>query len=401
MGDSPIDHLISLTGLGDSPDHGYYSGEKSGYVAESESSKQLSFDDSAREYATPTWSLRYVHESPDNVSKPRKRVLKSQPIFDSDSSPYELAQKVADNLQRRPNLTMGQIVGGVIMLATIIIVYRINSLQTSPTLQDKSWLPSTVKGRQNGKYASIEYAHEQFQKRKEFKVVDEDGNLLGGKKASIQFANDLRNKKALDTQLDGVDSNIMVMDNEIIDRVTLQNSNKLTEESDDEEDYYEAMQLLDDLKKMGDLLQEKSIDSEVPQKSSNDAKEPSGQANAERLKKLKAFENFSTTKLRPLDLGLDDPETTSSAPEEMDLLAKDTPQVVEKAEKQTATAFADQKSDMVVPNKRKRNKSFNKLYNAYSAKIWRLIEKKKNKLQNKTQNQKRSVDDEDDPFRFV
>merc|ERR1712179_475475 len=96
-----------------------------------------------------------------------------------------------------------------------------------------------------------------------------------------------------------------------------------------EEDYYEAMQLLDDLKRMGDLLQQKSTDSDVLQKNSNvDTKELSGKANEERLKKLKAFENFSTTKLRPLDLGLDNSETISpnertSETEDMAVLAKE------------------------------------------------------------------------------
>merc|ERR1712020_698596 len=53
---------------------------------------------------------------------------------------------------------------------------------------------------------------------------------------------------------------------------------------------------------MGDLLQQKSSDSEISLKQTN---EPNTKNPDERLKKLKAFENFATTKLRPLDLGLE------------------------------------------------------------------------------------------------
>jgi len=201
----------------------------------------------------------------------------------------------------------------------------------------------------------------------------------------------------------------MAVDNEIINKVTTQNSNKESEEepNDDEEDYYEAMQLLDDLKRMGDLLQQKSTDSEMLQKNSNvDTKELSGKANEERLRKLKAFENFSTTKLRPLDLGLDNSETISpnektSETEDMAVLAKDSLEGIENVEKELPSEIAGLKPDIGVPSKRKRNKSFNKLYNAYSAKVLRLMEKKKNKLQSRTQNQKRSTTEEEDPFRFV
>ena len=46
----------------------------------------------------------------------------------------------------------------------------------------------------NGKYRSIQFAHDQLTKKEDkFQVLDEDGNPLGGKRAAIQFAFDKNN----------------------------------------------------------------------------------------------------------------------------------------------------------------------------------------------------------------
>merc|ERR1712133_144942 len=105
-------------------------------------------------------------------------------------------------------------------------------------------------------------------------------------------------------------------------------------------------------------------------------------AEEERLKKLKAFENFATTKLRPLDLGLDDQDPIErnsvkgleSESKTASFKGEENMVNVEKVQSENA----GENRDNIVSNKKKRNKSFNKLYNAYSAKILRLIEKKKN-----------------------
>merc|ERR1712126_595535 len=285
--------------------------------------------------------------------------------------------------------------------------YRLSSIQSFNGLDVKTWSPSTLKGRQNGKYASMEYAHEMRSNREEFKVVDEDGNLLGGKKASIAFAFDSRKKKEQNS--DGKADSIAngSVEKELVSKENLSNLHKVTEEEpSDEEDYYEAMQLLDDLKRMGDLLKQKSSDSESTKPDNSlDMNDVNNIAEEERLKKLKAFENFATTKLRPLDLGLDD----------QDPIERNSVKVIE-SESKTASFQGEENTvnveniqsenagenrDNIVSNKKKRNKSFNKLYNAYSAKILRLIEKKKNRFQSKVQNQKSSSNEEEDPFRFV
>jgi len=403
IGDNGREKLQSLSGLGDSPDTGYQSEAKQSLGSMNFSGNSSSSFGELTEYSTPVWSMRYENGSPSLDSKPRKRSGRSKQLFDSETSSFEFAQKLADNLQRRPNLTMGSILAGVIILSTLITMYRLSSIQSFNGLDVKTWSPSTLKGRQNGKYASMEYAHEMRSNREEFKVVDEDGNLLGGKKASIAFAFDSRKKKEQnsDGQVDSIANGSV--EEELVSKENLQATE---EESSDEEDYYEAMQLLDDLKRMGDLLKQKSSDFESTQRDKgSDMNDVNNIVEEERLKKLKAFENFATTKLRPLDLGLDDQGS----------IERDSVKGLE-SESKTASfkgienlvnaenvqsGKTGENRDNIVSNKKKRNKSFNKLYNAYSAKILRLIEKKKNKFQSKVQNQKSSTNEEEDPFRFV
>merc|ERR1712088_1260195 len=320
-----------------------------------------------------------------------------KPSFDTSTSPYELAQKLADNLQKRPNLTMGFIVAGVIFLSTIIIMYRLSSIHSNQKVQVKTWSPSTAKGAQNGKYASIEYAHEKLRNSKQFQVLDEEGNLLGGKKASIAYAFDSKKRKE-----QGHDNEIDTFENQGVEsglNDELLPKDKIAEDESDEEDYYEALQLLDDLKEMGDLLQQKSTASEISLKETN---EPNTKNADERLKKLKAFENFATTKLRPLDLGLESLDAIVSN-EKIDTKSENiapSDKANENSSENVESKNVSSNVDNNVTNKKKRNKSFNKLYNAYSAKVLRLIEKRKNKFQNKAQNQKRSTNEEEDPFRF-
>jgi len=406
IGDNGREKLQSLSGLGDSPDTGYQSEAKQSLGSMNFSGSSSSSFDELTEYSTPVWSMRYDNGSPNLDSKPRKRSGRSKQLFDSETSSFEFAQKLADNLQRRPNLTMGSILAGVIILSTLITMYRLSSIQSFNGLDVKTWSPSTLKGRQNGKYASMEYAHEMRSNREEFKVVDEDGNLLGGKKASIAYAFDSRKKKAQhsDGQVDSTANGSV--EKELERKENLSNLQVTEEESSDEEDYYEAMQLLDDLKRMGDLLKQKSSDSESTKPDNSlDMNDVNNIAEEERLKKLKAFENFATTKLRPLDLGLDDQDPIErnsvkgleSESKTASFKGEENMVNVENVQSENA----GENRDNIVSNKKKRNKSFNKLYNAYSAKILRLIEKKKNRFQSKVQNQKSSSNEEEDPFRFV
>lgn len=406
IGDNGREKLQSLSGLGDSPDTGYQSEAKQSLGSMNFSGSSSSSFDELTEYSTPVWSMRYDNGSPNLESKPRKRSSRSKQLFDSETSSFEFAQKLADNLQRRPNLTMGSILAGVIILSTLITMYRLSSIQSFNGLDVKTWSPSTLKGRQNGKYASMEYAHEMRSNREEFKVVDEDGNLLGGKKASIAYAFDSRKKKEQhsDGQVDSTANGSV--EKELERKENLSNLQVTEEESSDEEDYYEAMQLLDDLKRMGDLLKQRSSDSESTKPDNSlDMNDVNNIAEEERLKKLKAFENFATTKLRPLDLGLDDQDPIER--NSVKGLESESKTASFQGEENTVNAEnvqsenSGENRDNIVSNKKKRNKSFNKLYNAYSAKILRLIEKKKNRFQSKVQNQKSSSNEEEDPFRFV
>jgi len=223
------------------------------------------------------------------------------------------------------------------------------------------------------------------------------------KKASIAYAFDSRKKK--EQHSDGqVDSTANGSVEKELERK--ENLQVTEEEPSDEEDYYEAMQLLDDLKRMGDLLKQKSSDSESTKPDNSlDMNDVNNIAEEERLKKLKAFENFATTKLRPLDLGLDDQDPIErnsvkgleSESKTASFQGEENTVNVENVQSENA----GENRDNIVSNKKKRNKSFNKLYNAYSAKILRLIEKKKNRFQSKVQNQKSSSNEEEDPFRFV
>jgi len=407
-GDSGREKLQSLSGLGDSPDTGYQSEVKQSPGSMNFSGSSPSSFDELTEYSTPVWSMRYDNGSPNlDSTKPRKRSSRSKQLYDTETSSFEFAQKLAENLQRRPNLTMGSILLGVIILSTLITMYRLSSIQSYNGLDVKTWSPSTLKGRQNGKYASMEYAHEMRRNREEFKVVDEDGNLLGGKKASIAFAFDSRKKKEQnsDGQVDSIANGSV--EKELVSKENLSNLQKVTEEEpSDEEDYYEAMQLLDDLKRMGDLLKQKSSDSGSTQRDNSlDMNDANNIVEEERLKKLKAFENFATTKLRPLDLGLDDQGSIGSESVkglESESKTASFKEVENSGKKENVQSeSAGENRDNTVSNKRNRNKSFNKLYNAYSAKILRLIEKKKNRFQSKVQNLKSSTNEEEDPFRFV
>lgn len=307
--------MHDVSGLGDSPDTGYQSEIKSSPGSFSDDgSNKISIG--SEEFPTPVWSKPYDNSSPDTDSlKTRKRIGTPQRLFnDLDSDNF--AAKVLEDLKKRPNQTMGIVVLAIIIFATFITVYRLNSIQRGhllkndlEELQGKFWTPSTNKGAQNGKYASIEYAHEKKLKQDEFKIVDEYGNPLGGKKAAIQFAYDMK-RTELEKSNDRIENkaSIMLNDNNIPIEKEVSNynaeSNSSDEISDNEEDFYDALQLLDDLKQMGDLLKQKSFESKEPQleNGSVEAAKLKTTVEEEKLKKLRSFKSFATTKLRPLDL---------------------------------------------------------------------------------------------------
>jgi len=80
----------------------------------------------------------------------------------------------------------------------------------------------------NGKYDSIQYAHD-GKTADSMSVVDENGVLLGGKKASIQFAYNMRQKQEQVDKVEQVKSEthgiLGLSDEEIINRLTLKVAN--------------------------------------------------------------------------------------------------------------------------------------------------------------------------------
>jgi len=128
----------------------------------------------------------------------------------------------------------------------------------------------------NGKYESIEYAHEKKigKLRVPTPIIDENGVVLGGKKASIQFAYNMRQQLEQDQapskdheKKDGESS--VLTDEEIINRLTFKVAN-------------DVMKIYDGVQKQENL--DKS-------------------AKKERLlKKMGEFGHFGTSAVQPLDL---------------------------------------------------------------------------------------------------
>jgi len=128
----------------------------------------------------------------------------------------------------------------------------------------------------NGKYDSIQYAHDGTVLEDgslSMSIVDENGVPLGGKKASIQFAYNMRQKreqaeKAEQDKLEGIEI-LGMTDEEIINRLTLKVAN--------------------DVMKIYDGVQ------------TND-KEKSANKKERLLKKIGEFGHFGTSAVQPLDL---------------------------------------------------------------------------------------------------
>jgi len=340
----------------------------------------------------PSFDKVYNYDTPDvNVLKQRKAPLMRKKLYDAPNTSLGEFGKLFDNLQKRPNQTMGVLIVGMIFFAAIITICMIGNLvdkdeySAQAVWKNGTWYPSTTRGRRNGKYGSIEYAHYKRlqQNPKDLQVQDENGKILGGKQASIQFAYDIKNKG------DDLDMNTAGDAKSDQDVEKLSNVNQIAEKRkvnespviDDEDDFYDSLQLLDDLKRMGDLLKQESSDSkpEIGSKESLNKNIKSGVAE-ETLKKLRALASFGTTKLQPLDLDYDNSKRSIPDP------AKETDVV--------PVPEVGRKDDV----SKKHNKSFKKLFKAYSAKVLRLVDKETSKIH--SQNEK-IARDEDDPFRFV
>merc|ERR1712059_155802 len=123
----------------------------------------------------------------------------------------------------------------------------------------------------------------------------------------------------------------------------------------------------------------------------------------ERLRKLSSFGHFTSTKLEPLDLenGKDNSKPQN---EIMKNNVKDDESKSSTATLESSGTSKENVSPDTMTKKRrisKQEKSLNKLYKAYSAKIKRKHTTTKiEKPQDETSNN-RSENDEDDPFRFV
>merc|ERR1712150_31446 len=424
--------LYNVSDLGGSPDTGYQSEEKytPEIISSSEKATKLNLE-STEEFVTPKFRNSYDYNTFDsNVLKKRKRNMKSQRLFNATDSPDSITSKLLEDLTKKPNQTMGILLVVIIIASAFFTICRLNAIQLdrlsagegfNDQLKDRSWKPSTIEGARNGKYASIEYAHEKRSKD-QLRIVDENGNLLGGKKASIQFAYDLNKQKA--EQASEIKSN-KEMSDQVAENKKISETEKRAQKGealdsgnaidDYEEDFYDSLQLLDDLKKMGDLLKENSVESVE--------KNIQASLSEGKLKTLRPFGHFSSSKLRPLELDYEksrnsivsEPKKDENANEDN---VKKAPVVNEgsldsdamKIEgKEGAESMPEsiqsrpilQKEPHELNSAKKRNKSFNKLYKAYSEKILRLIEKKKAKKIQKSTSNGKSIDDEEDPFRFV
>jgi len=129
----------------------------------------------------------------------------------------------------------------------------------------------------NGKYESIGYAHEKEMEKLrvvETPIIDENGMVLGGKKASIQFAYNMRQKLEQNKQglsKDHEKKDLELTDEEIINRLTLKVANDVMKMKVDE-----------------DTVKDQEVE--------NSAKK-------ERLlKKIGEFGHFGTSAVEPLDL---------------------------------------------------------------------------------------------------
>jgi len=77
---------------------------------------------------------------------------------------------------------------GVLGFVLICAIFTLTTLTSGLRRAHDYTVPAS-----NGKYRSIQFAHDQLTKEGKFQVLDEDGNPLGGKRAAIQFAFNKRN----------------------------------------------------------------------------------------------------------------------------------------------------------------------------------------------------------------
>lgn len=123
----------------------------------------------------------------------------------------------------------------------------------------------------NGKYDSIQYAHESIPET--LTIMDENGVPLGGKKAAIQFAYNMRQKREQEEQAEQAKSEsleiLSLTDEEIINRLTLKVANDVMK-------IYDGVQTED--------------------------KEKSANKKERLLKKIGEFGHFGTSVVQPLDL---------------------------------------------------------------------------------------------------
>ena len=139
---------------------------------------------------------------------------------------------------------------------------------------------ASILSNQNGKYGSIEFAHQKKMEKlnKIFPVRDENGNILGGKRASIQFAYNMRNKIENNESPDEVENVKVVEKKELREEV---------KEFDDEEIINRlTLRMAEDLLKVYQQNVEKQ---DGPNKEAL-------------VKKLGEFGHFGTSVVKPLDL---------------------------------------------------------------------------------------------------
>merc|ERR1712126_490511 len=77
---------------------------------------------------------------------------------------------------------------GVLGFVLICAIFTLTTLTSGLRRVHDVTVPAS-----NGKYRSIQFAHDQLTKEDKFQVLDEEGNPLGGKRAAIQFAFNKRN----------------------------------------------------------------------------------------------------------------------------------------------------------------------------------------------------------------
>jgi len=189
----------------------------------------------------------------------------------------------------RPNEILPLCLFLVIFGSAIFSIFALNN-----ALNKSAW--------RNNKYDSIEFGHLKTVLEKEANVdlrssaiVDEDGNFLGGKKASIQFAYDLTNTR---DHKDTADHQILSVDNEDI-KPNIENQKVVQDEEVSAENFAKeneevleklTIQTVDKVMKLFDeiKIKEKAKQNEVKRELL--------------LQKLSEFGHFGTSMVKPLEL---------------------------------------------------------------------------------------------------